>query len=184
MSGAALPAAVRRARLRRGLTQQALAAACGLSRQTVAQVEAGTFSDLGVRKLERMLAALDLALVVTERPGERAGSRLERLLAGRAAQRRRKALALAARTLGALRAAGVSASIVGSLAKGRYRAGSDADFLVEDRGPLSESRIVTIAERTMAGFPFAIIFAGRADAALLEMMRKEARGGPSAVRAA
>lgn len=55
-------AAVRQARLRLGLTQQRLALACGLSRQTIAQVESATFSDLGVRKVDRMLAVLGLSL--------------------------------------------------------------------------------------------------------------------------
>lgn len=36
----------------------------------------------------------------------------------------------------------------------------------------------------MKGFPFDVIFAERADPALLEMMRAEARRGASAVRAA
>src|SRR3990172_2419477 len=59
-----LGGAVRAARTRAGMTQSALAAACGLSRQTVAQLEAGSFSDLGIRKIERVLAQLGLRLRV------------------------------------------------------------------------------------------------------------------------
>ena len=188
--------AVKRERTRLGLTQQALALACGLSRQTVAQVEAGTFSDLGVRKVERMLAALDLSLAVSGAATEaqateiaRAGnpsarSRLGRLLADRAVARRQRALELARRTLNALRKRGVSACVVGSLAKGRFRADSDVDYLIEHRGGVPESRVMAIVEAEMKGFPFDITFASRADPRLLAMMREEARHGASAVRPA
>jgi predicted nucleotidyltransferase len=73
---------------------------------------------------------------------------------------------------------------VGSLAKGKFRADSDVDFLVEDRAGLTESRIVGIVERSMAGFPFDVAFAERMDPRLLAIVRKEARGDASAVRAA
>lgn len=190
-----LPSAVKLARVRLGLTQQALALACGLSRQTVAQVESGAFSDLGVRKVERMLSALGLSLAVSglgeagpgaiaRARGAAAGSRLGRLFAGRAQQRRGRALALAGRMLEALRKEGVSACIVGSLAKGRFRADSDVDCLVLDRGAVPESRVVAIAEAAMQGFAFDLTFADRADPRLMAMMREEARRGASAVRPA
>lgn len=189
-----LAAEVKRSRARLALTQRSLALACGLSRQTVAQVEAGTFSDLGVRKLERMLSVLGLSLAIfdAERrpediaPAARAGghSRLDRLVAARALERRRRALELAARTLDALRREGVSACIVGSLAKGGFRANSDVDYLVEERGAVAESRVMSIVEGSMKGFPFDVTFADRADPKLLAMMREEARRGASAVRAA
>lgn len=190
-----LASAVKQARARLGLTQQALALASGLSRQTIAQVESGTFSDLGVRKLERMLSVLGMSLAVAGAREARAGgtarvsgagarSRLGRLLAGRALERRRRALALAGRTLGALRRQGAVARIVGSLAKGNFRADSDVDYLVEDRGGLAESRITAIVEASMKGFPFDVAFADRADPRLLELMREEARHGSPAVRAA
>jgi transcriptional regulator with XRE-family HTH domain len=182
-------AAVKRVRVRLNLTQQALALASGLSRQTVAQVESGAFSDLGVRKVERMLSVLGLSLAIAEGPDgiapvRGAGSRLGRLLAGRALERRRRALALAARTLQALGREGVSACIVGSLAKGTFRAGSDVDYLVEDRGGVPESRVMAIVEASMKGFAFDVTFADRADPRLLAMMREEARGGTPAVRPA
>jgi DNA-binding XRE family transcriptional regulator/predicted nucleotidyltransferase len=182
---AELSHAVRQARRRAGMTQAALAAACGLSRQTVAAVEAGTFSDLGVRKLARMLSALGLVLQVAD--GAAAGrprSRIEALFARRAAGRRRRAMALAGRALARLRASGVKAIVVGSLAAGRFRADSDVDLLVEDRGALSESRILDIVEAEMEGFPFDVTFAERADRTLAAAMRNEARRGASAVRPA
>ena len=191
-----LALAVRQTRIGQGLTQKELALACGLSRQTVAQVESGSFSDLGVRKVWRMLAALGLSLSVgaagrAQDPagiarirGAGAGSRFGRLLAAKALERRRRALGLAGGSLAALRKAGVSAQIVGSLVKGKFRADSDVDFLVENRGGLSESMVVSIVESGMAGFPFDIVFADRADPGLLAMMREEARRGAPPVRAA
>lgn len=186
LAGDDLSQAVKRARLRLGFTQQALALACGLSRQTVAQVEAGTFSDLGVRKLQRMLSVLGLALAVaqTDTAGAVPGSRLARLLAGRALERKRRALVFAGRTLDALRKEGVRASVIGSLAKGKFRADSDVDFLVEERAGLSEPRILGIVEAAMGRFPFDVTFAERADPRLLAMMREEARRGAPAIRAA
>lgn len=179
---------VREARTRRGLTQQALAGACGVSRQTIVQLETATFSDLGIRKVERVLAHLGLALRVERTRGGLVGRRpaspLERLLEARAAERRKTALALARATLRALHKRGVSARIAGSLAKGRFRASSDVDYLIEDRGGLSESRVVEIIEASMKGFPFDAVFADRADPVLLEMMRAEAEHGAPAVRTA
>lgn len=191
-----LAQAVRQARIRLGLTQQGLALACGLSRQTIAQVESGSFSDLGVRKVWRMLAVLGLSLNIgaaghAQNPagiarvrGAGAGSRFGRLLAAKSLERRRRALGLAGGTLDALREAGVSAQIVGSLVKGKFRADSDVDYLVENRGGLPESTVVSIVESSMDGFPFDIVFADRADPGLLAMMREEARRGAPPVRAA
>jgi predicted nucleotidyltransferase len=108
-----------------------------------------------------------------------ARSRLARLLADRARKRRRRALALARRTLGALRNAGVSACVFGSLAKGRFHTRSDVDYLIEDRGGVSESRILAIVEAAMRAFPFDVTFAERADPRLLAMMREEAHLVPA-----
>jgi transcriptional regulator with XRE-family HTH domain len=178
---------VRRARIARQLTQQALATACGLSRQTIAQLEAGSFSDLGVRKVERVLAGVGLTLrlaPVSDAAAPRgARSRLGRLLGGRAAARRATALGLARATLHALRRRGVRARVIGSLAKGGFRATSDVDYLIEDRGRLAESQVTSAIERSMRGFAFDVVFAERADPVLLAMMREEAAHGASAVRA-
>lgn len=177
--------AVRAARLRAGLTQSKLALDCKLSRQTIAGVEAGTFSDLGVRKIERLLERLGLRLEVGGGAATEAGagSRITRLLHARGLARQSEALALAKATLRNLREAGVSARIVGSLAKGNLRTDSDVDYLIEDRGGLPESRISSLIEAAMRGFPFDVVFADRADPVLLRLMREEARRGASAVRA-
>lgn len=185
---AGLGSTVRAERIRAGLTQAALAAACGLSRQTIAQLEAGTFSDLGIRKVERVLARLGLRLRVdpagTAHAGAGAGSRLARLLRARGEARKRTALRLAAATLRKLRTEGVFARLVGSLVAGTFRPDSDVDFLIEDRGGRSESRVTGLIERSMGGFPFDVVFADRADPELLKFMRDEARGGTPAVRPA
>ena len=179
--------AVRGARTRARLTQAALAAASGLSRQTIAQLERGTFSDLGIRKVGRVLARLGLRLKVgpTAAVGKDAGAktRLGRLLHARGKAREQTALHLALVTLRKLRHAGVSAHIIGSLAKNKFRADSDVDYLIEDRGGLAESRIAGLIEASMEGFPFDVVFAERADPELLKIIRDEAKRGASALRA-
>jgi len=183
-----LGVAVRAARTRAGLTQSALAAACGLSRQTVAQLEAGSFSDLGVRKIERVLAHLGLRLrveMIVPTLAPAAGkSRLGHLLHARGEARRHLALRLAAAALRRLKDAGVTGAIVGSLARGGFRPGSDVDFLIEQRGGLSESRVTDLVASAMQGFPFDVVFAERADPAMLRFLRAEARHGAPVVRAA
>lgn len=180
-----LAGAVRAARARAGLTQAGLAAACGLARQTVTQVEAGRFSDLGIRKVLRVLERLGLGLRVERvAAGAAGGTRLRRLFRARAEARRAHAARLAATALRRLRRAGVAAHIVGSLARNKFRADSDVDFLVEDRGGLSEARVAGLIEGAMGAFPFDVVFAERADPVLLELMREEARGGARALRAA
>lgn len=63
---------IRRARLAQGFTQAQLAAAAGLSRTTLNQLESGLFPDLGVRKVQAILEKLGLALSV-ERQSEEGG---------------------------------------------------------------------------------------------------------------
>lgn len=53
---------IRKARLARGFTQAYLAAAAGLSRTTLNQLENGLFPDLGVKKLLAILDQLGLSL--------------------------------------------------------------------------------------------------------------------------
>ena len=55
---------VARSRKAQKLSQTELAVATGLSRQTVSALERGDVSDLGIRKVLRLLEALDLTLVV------------------------------------------------------------------------------------------------------------------------
>lgn len=178
--------AVRAARTRAALTQSALAAACGLSRQTVAQLEAGSFSDLGIRKIGRVLAHLGLrlrveALAPITAPGR---SRLGHLLRSRGEARRQLAAGLAFSALRRLKEAGVTAGVVGSLARGTFRPDSDVDFLVEQRGGLSESRVTDLIASSMKDFPFDVVFAERADPAMLRFLRAEARHGAPVIRPA
>lgn len=56
---------IRRARLARGLTQAQLAAAAGLSRTTINQLENGSVADLGIRKLQDLIKPLGLTLSIT-----------------------------------------------------------------------------------------------------------------------
>lgn len=194
-----LGAAVRSARLRQALTQQQLATACGLSRMTVSQVESGSFSDLGIRKLDRLLARLGLDLVIvgasagaTDRSrqtdlvaparGVSATSKIGRLLAQRAMTRRKQAEALARSTLARLHALGVEARLIGSLASGRFRQDSDVDYLIENAGRLSEAGIVAEIERSMKGFPFDAIFLDRVAPNVRPFILREGRHGSSAVR--
>lgn len=58
---------VAQARRALGCTQTELASAAGLSRQTVSALERGELGDLGVRKVLRLLDALDHTLVVRRR---------------------------------------------------------------------------------------------------------------------
>ncbi|OPZ82277.1 MAG: helix-turn-helix protein [bacterium ADurb.Bin429] len=55
---------IRQARKERRLTQAALAAALGLSRATISQLERGTVQDIGIRKVVRVLEYLGLTLRV------------------------------------------------------------------------------------------------------------------------
>jgi len=184
-----LAAAVGAARRRLGLTQGALAAASGLSRQTVVQVEADLFPDLGIRKLARLLGVLGLELRVepcgfAAVRGASADSRLARVLTTAALPRRARALALAQAILRLLAARGMRARVAGSLAKGTFRADSDVDFLIEKRGRVPPRDVIGIIESSMKGFPFDVIFSDHADPKLLALIREEARHGPPAVRAA
>ena len=55
---------IQQARKARKITQAELANALGMSRTTIGQVENGTVSDIGIRKLIRMLEYLGLELRV------------------------------------------------------------------------------------------------------------------------
>ena len=61
---AQIGSALRVARRTKGLTQADLATKLGLSRTTINQLERGTLSDLGVRKLGEILASVGLTLDV------------------------------------------------------------------------------------------------------------------------
>src|SRR3990172_4790093 len=102
----------------------------------------------------------------------------------RGAARRQLATRLAATALRRLKNAGVAAAVVGSLARGAFKPGSDVDFLIEARGGLNESRITDLVASAMQGFPFDVVFAERVDPSLLRLLRAEAQRGTSVIRAA
>lgn len=58
--------AIREARRRQKVTQSALAEATGIGRSTLSQIENGTITDIGIRKILRVLDYLGLEL--TTRP--------------------------------------------------------------------------------------------------------------------
>lgn len=81
-----------------------------------------------------------------------ATSRIERLMAKRAAERRVRALHCALTAMPALNEQGIKAYVIGSLATGQFMSHSDVDYLVIGQIAPMERRLVeaTIA-RTMAG---------------------------------
>lgn len=60
--------ALRAARKSQGLTQTDLARPLGMSRATISALETGRIGELGVRKLEALLAGAGLVLTVIPRP--------------------------------------------------------------------------------------------------------------------
>ena len=57
---------VKRARKERGWSQESLGTPLGMSRATVSALENGTFNELGIRKVERLLNRLGYTLTVTK----------------------------------------------------------------------------------------------------------------------
>jgi len=55
---------IRQARKEKGLTQAQLADLAGITRKTLSQMETGTVSDIGIRKVGRTLDLLGLELAV------------------------------------------------------------------------------------------------------------------------
>jgi predicted nucleotidyltransferase len=88
-------------------------------------------------------------------------TRLDTLLAERAAVRERTARQAARGALDRLAAAGVGAGIVGSLARGRFLGHSDVDILILDAAGLDDGTIIGLVEPEMRSLPFDIIFLDR-----------------------
>jgi predicted nucleotidyltransferase len=85
-------------------------------------------------------------------------SKLEEILAHRAAERRAEALPRAIAALEALRERGVDAGVIGSLARDRVREHSDVDFMVLDQGGVHWNDIVAIIERHTRPLPIDVVF--------------------------
>jgi predicted nucleotidyltransferase len=105
-------------------------------------------------------------------------SRIESLMEERKDQRLVLASTRALASLASLEKAGLSAWIVGSLARGTFAVHSDVDFLV-DCSPESESIAFRILESEMRDFPFHLIPTSDLDEMKKAMMMKEAVGASS-----
>lgn len=101
-------------------------------------------------------------------------SKLEVLLTERLRQRREAALRCALTVLDDLEKAGVQAGIVGSLARGTFKAHSDVDFLILELAGTSASEVIAIIEPAMGGLPFDVIFRETVAAADLPELLEEA----------
>jgi predicted nucleotidyltransferase len=108
-------------------------------------------------------------------------SRIERLMEERRVQRLALASARASSALARLEKAGLSAWVVGSLARGTFSVHSDVDFLV-NCGPDTEEAAFRILEDEMRDFPFHFIPRSDPDEAKMAAMMKEAVGA-SGIRA-
>jgi predicted nucleotidyltransferase len=108
-------------------------------------------------------------------------SRIEALVEERKGRRLAEASTRALATLTALEAAGLSAWVVGSLARRTFSIHSDVDFLV-DCAPDAESAAFRIVEREMGDFPFHFISARELDEAKKATMMEVAVGS-SGIRA-
>jgi predicted nucleotidyltransferase len=108
-------------------------------------------------------------------------SRIEALIVERKDRRLALASTRALAALAALEKAGLSAWVVGSLARGTFAIHSDVDFLV-DCAPEAESGAFRILEREMRGFPFSFIPSHDLDETTRAAMMKDAVGA-SAIRA-
>jgi predicted nucleotidyltransferase len=106
---------------------------------------------------------------------------LDRLLARRAQLRLQTVAPQVEATLAAIRAAGVLVDVFGSYARGEFRISSDVDFLVSDRGTLTESAIYAVAFEHMTGTRFDLVFADRVAPGTLELMRGDSRRRDDAV---
>lgn len=100
---------------------------------------------------------------------------LDHLLARRAAERRKVVVSQVDQAIAALRAAGVDAEVVGSLARGEFRADSDVDILVHGVGRLSETQVFSLICDHLKAAPFDLIFADRLSRSSLEIMRQDAQ---------
>lgn len=100
-------------------------------------------------------------------------SRIESLMEERTAKRMAVASSRARAALDALKKAGISAWVIGSLARRNFRVHSDVDFLVDcDRN--SEHVAFRLIEREMGDFPFHFVSASDLDDATRCNMAKEA----------
>lgn len=101
-------------------------------------------------------------------------SRSERSTAERSGERRSVAIARARAATAALAQRGVSARIVGSLATGKLRPGSDIDFLIMECPQRLKYGIEGIIEDCLGGLPFDVIYLDEVPPRKLARLAKEA----------
>lgn len=101
-------------------------------------------------------------------------SRLDRLLEARALQKLAMVGPQVDYVLKKLREAGVHVEIVGSLARGEFKIHSDVDFLISDKGPLSEVDVFNLTSDHLKDAPFDLVFADKINPKSLELMRSDA----------
>ena len=78
--------AVRGRRTQMGLTQAALAALSGLSRQTISQLESGSIMDLSLQRTQKLVEVLGLSLQVSSPDPQRATAKPKMTPLGKAAR--------------------------------------------------------------------------------------------------
>ena len=101
-------------------------------------------------------------------------SRLDHLLDRRVSEKLRTVVSQVAAALAKLRQAGVRVELVGSMSRGEFRLHSDVDFLVMDKGRLSETDIFNIISDDLKGTGFDLVFASRLSSQTLALMRADA----------
>lgn len=102
-------------------------------------------------------------------------SRLDRLLDQRASKKLAIVNSQVDLALAELRRRGARIEIFGSMARGEFRAHSDVDFLVTDRGYLSEVDVFNVIAENLKEASFDIVYADRVTANTIELMRFDAQ---------
>lgn len=109
-------------------------------------------------------------------------TRLDELLSLRAQERRKAVTPQVDATLAALRAAGVQVEVFGSYARGEFRVNSDVDFLVLDKGPMTQTQVFGVVYDHLSLAKFDLVFADRTQPQTVALMREDSlprrRGGP------
>ena len=101
-------------------------------------------------------------------------SRLDRLLDSRASEKLATVGPQVECVLKKLREAGADVEIVGSLARGDFKIHSDVDFLISDKGSLSEVDVFNITSDHLKDAPFDLVFADKLKPKNLALMRSDA----------
>jgi len=101
-------------------------------------------------------------------------SHFSRLSQKRASERTRLAVSRAQEATAALAKLGVKARIIRSLATGRFRSGSDIDFLITECPRRLKYAIEGIIEDCLGGLPFDVVYLDEVPAHKLARFSREA----------